>query len=76
MKCVIYIAINLVLLQQSYGQDGCENHQECPLWFIPISSINGTVCKCGDSLSGAIHCTEKPNHAVLSAGFVLHDLQL
>ena len=65
MKCVIYITINLVLLHQSYGQDGCESHKECPTWFIPTSSMNGTVCKCGDPLSQAIHCRDQLNQSYL-----------
>ena len=66
MKCAIYIiAINLVLLHQSYGQDGYDSHQECPTWFIPTSSTNGTVCKCGDSLSNVIHCKEQLNQSYL-----------
>ena len=72
MKCVIYIiAINLVLLHQSYGQDGYESHQECPTWFIPTSSKNGTVCKCGDSLSHVIQCREQLNQSYLIADYCM-----
>ena len=59
MKCVICIAFLIVHL--SLAQDECESHQKCPTWFIPYTTSNESICKCGSSLSGAVHCRDQSN---------------
>ena len=59
MKCVICIAFLIVHL--SLAQDECESHQMCPTWFIPNTTSNESICKCGSSLSGAVHCGDQSN---------------
>ena len=63
MKCVICIAFLIVHL--SLAQDECEIHQKCPTWFIPYTTSNESICKCGSSLSGAVHCVDQSNRTSL-----------
>ena len=65
MKCVICIVI-VFIAHQSYAQDKCDSHQECPTWFIPdTSSTNQTTCKCANSLSGIVQCGKQSNQSSL-----------
>ena len=63
MKCIICIAFLIVHL--SLAQDECESHQKCPTWFIPYTTSNESICKCGSSLSGAVHCGDQSNRTSL-----------
>ena len=71
MKCVICIAIVLVA-HQSYAQDNCDSHQECPTWFIPdTSSTNKTICKCSNSLSDVVQCGKQSNQSSIWKGYCM-----
>ena len=67
MKCVVWIAVMLIA-HQSYAQDECDSHQECPTWFIPdTSSTNKTTCKCANSISEVVQCGKQSNQSSLWA---------
>ena len=68
MKCVICIAIVLVA-HQSYAQDNCDSHQECPTWFIP--DTNTTICKCANSLHDVVRCGKQSNQSLLRTNYCM-----
>ena len=72
MKCVVYCIAIVLIAHQSYAQDKCDSHQECPTWFIPdTSSTNETICKCANSLPGVVQCGNQPNQTSLRRSFCM-----
>ena len=40
--------------------------QECPTWFTPVKTANGTTrCECGDSMVGKVKCDQGSNQTLL-----------
>ena len=71
MKCVVCIAIVLIV-HQSCAQDNCDSHQECPTWFIPdTSSTNKTICKCANSLPRTVMCGKQSDQTSLRTGYCI-----
>ena len=72
MKCVVYCIAIVLIAHQSYAQDKCDSHQECPTWFIPdTSSTNETICKCANSLPGIVQCGNQPNQTSLQRSYCM-----
>ena len=71
MKCAIWIAV-ILIAHQSYAQDECDSHQECPTWFIPdTSSTNTTICKCANTLPGVVQCGKQSNQSSLRTSYCM-----
>ena len=72
MRCVICCIAIVLLTHQSYAQDKCDGHQECPTWFIPdTSSSNTTICKCANSLPGVAQCGQQSNQSSLRRSYCM-----
>ena len=44
-------------LQESAAAHDAPRHPQCPTWFFPNTSLNGT-CTCGDDVNGIVRCDE------------------
>ena len=44
--------------------DYVPDHQQCPTWFFPDPSSNGT-CICGDDIDGAVRCNNSTKEAAI-----------
>ena len=49
-------------LQEPVGD--VPHHQQCPTWFFPDPSSNGT-CRCGDEIHGAVRCNNSMKEAAI-----------
>ena len=50
-------------------QQSLPDDQECPTWFIPVKTANGTTrCECGSSVTGKIQCDQGSNITHLHLG--------
>ena len=60
-------------LEISFDVQGELELKECPTWFQPIRSGNGTVsCECGSNLGGIVNCSHQTNSTqLLSPGYCM-----
>jgi len=49
-------------LQESAAAHDAPRHPQCPTWFFPNTSLNGT-CTCGDDVNGIVKCDESTKEA-------------